>query len=227
MDGFIYKQQTTNIFPLNARPATNMGTLPNFSLKKIRQRKGKAKKKSGTKFIREKETKQVQVRQPQQKSNPRKKKPTENRFQVLEIAEDEEIVIIEKEKEKKSVEPKKDELVLMEIGQEDNFNPTLTQQAYIENLPENSQLSGGSVTRSKAKAHMEETSESRGEELKKTSRKGRNPNKVIREMEANREKLAGKQSSLDHLVRSLPNEKNSEEALENRKERVPPQATKK
>ena len=48
-------------------------------------------------------------------------------------------------------------------------------------------------------------------------------------MEANREKEANNQSSLDHLVRSrlLPNEKNSTKALENRKERVVLQTTKK
>ena len=59
---------------------------------------------------------------------------------------------------------------------------------------------------------MEETSESRGEELEQTSRKGRKPNKIIREIEANREKAAGKQSSLDHLVIPLHGEKNSTKA---------------
>ena len=80
---------------------------------------------------------------------------------------------------------------------------------------------------SKAKAQTEKTSESRGEELEQTSKKGRKPNKVIREIEANREKVAGKQSSLDHLVRSHPDEKHTGEVLENRKERVLPQSIKK
>ena len=96
----------------------------------------------------------------------------------------------------------------MEIGQEDNFIPTLPQQAYIQVLLESSQNSGGSVTRSKAKAQMKETSERRGEELEQTSRKGRKHNKVIREIEADREKAIGKQSSLDYLVRPPHGENN-------------------
>ena len=78
----------------------------------------------------------------------------------------------------------------MEIGQEDNVIPTLPQQNYIDFFPKSFHIFGGLVTRSKAKAHTEETSKSIGEELEQTSRKGRKTNKVIREIEANREKAA-------------------------------------
>ena len=58
-------------------------------------------------------------------TSPTKKKSNENRFQALETIEDEGVVIAEKESENNIEEAKKDELVLMEIGQEDNFIPTL------------------------------------------------------------------------------------------------------
>ena len=74
---------------------------------------------------------------------------------------------------------------------------------------------------------MEETSESRGVELEQTSKKGRKPNKVVREIEANREKAAYKQSSLDYLVRPLHREKNPSEMHENRKDRALPHSSKK
>ena len=115
----------------------------------------------------------------------------------------------------------------MEIWQEGNIIPTLPQQAYIEVFLESSHISRGSVTISKAKAHTEENSERRGEQLEQTSKKGRKPKKIIREIEANREKAAGKQSSLDHLVRPLHGENNSIEAQENRKDKALPQSTKK
>ena len=85
-------------------------------------------------------------------TSPIKKKSNENIFQVLETTEDEGAIIVEKESEKNIEEAKKDEPVLMEIGQEDNYIPTLPKQVFIEVLPKYSQNSGGSVTISKAKA---------------------------------------------------------------------------
>ena len=115
----------------------------------------------------------------------------------------------------------------MEIGQEDNIIPSLPPQAYIEVLLETSQNSRGSVTKSKARAQTEETSESRGEELEQTSKKGRKPNKLIREIEANREKATGNQSILDYLVSPIHGEKNLLEMQENRKYRALPHSSKK
>ena len=49
----------------------------------------------------------------------------------------------------------------------------------------------------RAKALLEDTSESREEDIESISKKGRNPNKFLRELETAGEKAAGKQSSLD------------------------------
>ena len=61
--------------------------------------------------------------------------------------------------------------------------------------------------RSRAKAHMEDTSERKEEEVETLIKKGRKPNKFLRDQETIREKAAGKQSSLDHLVKSYLSEK--------------------
>ena len=54
---------------------------------------------------------------------------------------------------------------------------------------------------------MEDTSESREEEVEPLIKKGQKPNKFHREQETAREKDVGKQSSLDHLVKSYLSEK--------------------
>ena len=59
----------------------------------------------------------------------------------------------------------------------------------------------GSVTRFRAKAQMEETSERKEEDLEALTRKGRKPNKYYREQEIAREAEEGKKTSLDHLVK--------------------------
>ena len=46
------------------------------------------------------------------------------------------------------------------------------------------------------------------------SKIGRKPNQFLRELETAREKATGKRSSLDHLVRSYPLEKQAREAVE-------------
>ena len=60
----------------------------------------------------------------------------------------------------------------------------------------------GSITRSRAKASSEDTTDNSMEEPEPTSKKGRKSNKIIREEEAAREKVAGKQSNLDFLVKT-------------------------
>ena len=74
---------------------------------------------------------------------------------------------------------------------------------------------------------MEDTSERKNEETNPLNRKGRKPNKFHRELQTAREKVAGKQSSLDHLVRSYPLEKQDGETVEGKKDRVLPQTYKK
>ena len=78
--------------------------------------------------------------------------------------------------------------------------------------------SDGSVTRSKAKACSEESTDNSTEEQEPLSRKGRNSNKIIREQEATREKAAGKQSNLDFLVKNSQESKYLLSAKEERKE---------
>ena len=59
------------------------------------------------------------------------------------------------------------------------------------------------------------------------SKKGINPNKFLREAETAREKAVGKQSSLDHMVRSYPLEKQAGEVVEGKNDRVSSQPNKK
>ena len=59
----------------------------------------------------------------------------------------------------------------------------------------------GSVTRFRAKAQMEETSERKEEDSKALTRKGRKLNKYYREQDTAREEEEGKKKSLDHLVK--------------------------
>ena len=61
--------------------------------------------------------------------------------------------------------------------------------------------------RHRAKAQMEDTSESKEEEAEALIKKGRKHNKFHRELKTSREKAARKQSSLDHLVKSYLSEK--------------------
>ena len=56
------------------------------------------------------------------------------------------------EKEVNHQENKLDEPMLIEIGKEASYEPTLPQQPYVELRSEPSQKSGGSVMRSRAKA---------------------------------------------------------------------------
>ena len=65
----------------------------------------------------------------------------------------------------------------------------------------------GSVTRFRAKAQMEETSEIKEEDLEALTRKGRKPNKYYREQETAKEEEEGKKTSLDHLVKPFLSEK--------------------
>ena len=90
----------------------------------------------------------------------------------------------------------------MERGQEANYKPILPTQDYVEISSDSSLNSGGSVTRSRAKAYLEETYERKEEEIESIAKKGRKPNKFHRELEKSREKETGKKSSLDHLERS-------------------------
>ena len=59
-----------------------------------------------------------------------------------------------------------------------------------------------SVTRSREKVSSEEITDTSVEEQEPLPRKGRKSNKAIREQEAAREKVAGKQSNLDFLVKT-------------------------
>ena len=79
--------------------------------------------------------------------------------------------------------------------------------------------SEGSVTRSKAKASSEVTTDTSAEEQEPLSRKGRKSNKAIREQEAAREKAAGKQSNLDFLVKTMQASKYLLSAEEEKKEK--------
>ena len=72
----------------------------------------------------------------------------------------------------------------------------------------------GSVTRSRAKASSEETTDTSVEEQEPLSRKGRKSNKAIREQEA-----AGKQSNLDFLVKTSQASKYLLSAEEEKKEK--------
>ena len=83
------------------------------------------------------------------------------------------------------------------------------------------------MTRSRAKAHLEDTFESKEEEIEPLAKKGMNPNKFHCELETAREKAAQKQYSLDHLVRIYPIEKWVGEMTEGKKDKVPPQTHKK
>ena len=53
----------------------------------------------------------------------------------------------------------------MEMGQEEKYFPTLPSQAYVEVRYEASMRSGGSVMRSRAKAHLEDISDNKEEEI--------------------------------------------------------------
>ena len=79
--------------------------------------------------------------------------------------------------------------------------------------------SEGSVTRSKAKACSEESTDNSVEEQEPHSRKGRKSNKTIREQEAAREKAVGKQSNLDFLVKNSQASKYLLSAVEEIKEK--------
>ena len=79
--------------------------------------------------------------------------------------------------------------------------------------------SEGSVTRSKAKASSEESTDNSTEEQEPLSRKGRKTNRIIREQEAAREKAAGKQSNLDFLVKNPQEIKYLLSAEDERKEK--------
>ena len=83
------------------------------------------------------------------------------------------------------------------------------------------------MIRSRAKEQLEDTLEGKEEEMESMSKKGRNLKKILREMEYAREKEAGNQSSLYHLVRTYVLEKQAGEAVEGKKERVPSQPNKK
>ena len=104
-----------------------------------------------------------------------------------------------------------------EIGK--TYEPLLPTQPYVEERPETSQNSI-LVTRSKAKDQMEETSESIEEEFKPLTRKGRKLDKFYREQETTRDKVEGKQTSLDHLVKPLLPKKKTGEQPEGRKDIV-------
>ena len=119
-----------------------------------------------------------------------------------------------------SIAPKKEEIpqenkemepILEKIGK--------TYEPLLPTWPKTSQNSS-SITRSRAKAQMEKTSESREEECEKLTRKGRKPNKYHREQETAKEKTTCKQSSLDHLVKPLHPKKQSGEQTDGRKDRV-------
>ena len=74
---------------------------------------------------------------------------------------------------------------------------------------------------------MEDTSESKEEEIEPLIKKGRKPNKFHREIEAGHEKAARKQSNLDHLVKNFLTEKQSREQADGKKDRVVSQAIRK
>ena len=117
----------------------------------------------------------------QANSPTKKKKVPKNRFQALasEVPEPAEVTIVEKEDIQQ--ENKEDEPVLKEIGQEASYEPTLPSQPYVEIRSESSQNSGGSITRSRAKAQMEDISESKEEEAEPLIKNGRKPNEFLRE----------------------------------------------
>ena len=75
-------------------------------------------------------------------------------------------------------------------------------QNHTEERLDSSANNGGTCTRSKTRATLEEVSENSNEELQPLSKKGRRSNKTLREQEATRERAAGKQCNLDFLVRN-------------------------
>ena len=74
---------------------------------------------------------------------------------------------------------------------------------------------------------MEETSESKEEELEALTKKGIKLNKYYREQETAKEEEEGKKTSLDHLVKPFLSEKKTWEQSEGRKDRVGPLSIKK
>ena len=85
-------------------------------------------------------------------------KATKNSFQVLTTEGSKPTDIAITEKEVYHQENKEDEPVLIEIGQEASYELILPQQLYVEVRPKSSQNSRGSVTRSRAKEQLEDTS---------------------------------------------------------------------
>ena len=81
--------------------------------------------------------------------------------------------------------------------------------------------------RSRAKAQMEDTSDSKEEEMEPLIKKGRKPNKFHMEKEIEKEKAASKQLNLDHLVKSYLSDKQIAEQLEVKNDRVVPPSTNK
>ena len=86
------------------------------------------------------------------------------------------------------------------------YEPFLPTQLYVQERIEASQ-NLGSVTRFRAKAQMEETSESKEEESEALTKKGIKPNKYYREQETAKEEEEGKKTSLDHLVKPFLSKK--------------------
>ena len=106
-----------------------------------------------------------------QKKSLAKNKSTENRFQFLSTEENEERNIIGHEKEQNPREGPEFEPIIMEIGQEDNYIPMIPTQAYVEVRFESSLNFGGSIMRSRAKAHLEDTSKSKEEDIEPQEKK--------------------------------------------------------
>ena len=66
----------------------------------------------------------------------------------------------------------------------------------------------------------EETSESKDEEIEPQVKKGRKPNRTIRDLEAEPENATGRQTSLDQHLRVISSGKQPQGNMEEKKDKV-------
>ena len=167
---------------------------------------------------------------PSKQQIPTSKSPPENRFEVLETETQE----AENQEENPEMEhqlnsepqvivPTNQEQEGREEGSEVPLNQGKETQ---EEGPGNSgerkdkaTTSEGSITRSRARTSTKENIDTSIEEQEPLSRKGRKSNKIIKEQEATREKVAGKQANLDFLVKTSQANKYLLSAEEEKKEK--------
>ena len=117
--------------------------------------------------------------------------------------------------------------MVKEIDKEAKFVPAPPKQPYIEVRSKASHNSRGSITKSRSKAQWEKTYESKEEEAEPQIKKGKKPNRRLRDMEAAQEKAARKQTSLDQHIRVITSGKQPQGIIEEKKDKTIPPAPKK